>query len=99
MVRSHIDYVLPVFGTSQSNKQIATLEKLQYRAARLTTGAMIRTSDDNIYKDLGWETINPRIRLFNKPREWLVLVGFGWFLIKLINSQPKSTKNARHLCI
>ena len=30
---------------------------------------------------------------------WLVLVGFGWFLIKLINSQPKSTKSALPLCI
>ena len=30
---------------------------------------------------------------------WLVLVGFGWFLIKLINSQPKSTKSAQPLCI
>ena len=61
MVRSHIDYVLPVFGPSLSNKQIATLEKLQYRAARLTTGAMIRTSGDKMYKDLGWETIKTRI--------------------------------------
>ena len=54
MVRSHIDYVLPVFGPSLSNKQIETLEKLQYRAARLTTGAMIRTIGDKMYKDLGW---------------------------------------------
>ena len=61
MVRSHIDYVLPVFGPSLSNKQIETLEKLQYRAARLTTGAMIRTSGDKMYKDLGWETIKTRI--------------------------------------
>ena len=27
------------------------------------------------------------------------MVGFDWFLIKLINSHPKSTKSARHLCI
>ena len=50
MVRSHIDYVLPVFSPSLSNKQIATLEKLQYRAARLITGAMSRSSGDKIYK-------------------------------------------------
>ena len=37
MVRSQIDYVLPVVGPSLSNKQIATFEKLHYRAARLTT--------------------------------------------------------------
>ena len=61
MVRSHIDCVLPVFGPSLSNKQIATLEKLQYRAARLITGAMSRSSGDKIYKDLGWETITTRI--------------------------------------
>ena len=30
---------------------------------------------------------------------WLFFVGFCWFLIKLINSQPKSTKSARPLCI
>ena len=61
MVRSHIDYVLPAFDPSLYNKQIATLEKFQYRAARLTTGAMIRTSGDKMYKDLGWETIKTRI--------------------------------------
>ena len=65
MVRSHKDYVLPVFGPSLSNKQIATLEKLLYRAARLTTGGMIRTSDDKMYKDLGSETIKTRILILS----------------------------------
>ena len=39
-----------VFGPSLFNKQVATLEKLQYTADRLTTGEMIRTSGDKMYK-------------------------------------------------
>ena len=54
MVRSHIDYVLPVFGPSLSNKQILQLEKLQCRA-------MIRINTDKLYKELGWESIRTRI--------------------------------------
>ena len=50
MVRSHIDYVLPVFSPSLSNKQILLLDKLQYRAARLAIGARIRTNTDKLFK-------------------------------------------------
>ena len=38
------------FGPSLPKKQVATLEKLQYTATRLTTGAMIRTSGEKCIK-------------------------------------------------
>ena len=61
-VRSCIDYCLPVYGPSLSNTQVNKLDQLQYRAARMATMAMKFTSKEKIFKDLGWESIENRIK-------------------------------------
>ena len=61
-VRSCIDYCLPVYGPSLNNTQINKLDQLQYRAARLATMTMKFTSKEKIFKDLGWESIDCRIK-------------------------------------
>ena len=61
-VRSCIDYCLPVYGPSLNNTQVNKLDQLQYRAARMATMAMKFTSKEKIFKDLGWESIECRIK-------------------------------------
>ena len=39
------------------------LDNLKYRAAKIVTGALKFTSQDNLFKELGWETTTQRIKL------------------------------------
>ena len=54
-----------VYGPRLNNIQIDKLDKLQYRAARITTMAMKFTSKQKLYEDLGWECIAKRIQLLS----------------------------------
>jgi hypothetical protein len=54
-VRSIIDYGLPLKQT-----EISRLENIQYRAAKLVTGAFHFTSKDKLNIELGWESIPKR---------------------------------------
>ena len=60
-VRSSIDYAISVFGPSLTNSQIQTLDNLNYRAARLVTGALKFTSSEKLLNELGWESTRKRI--------------------------------------
>ena len=60
-VRSCIDYCIQVFGNSINEKQIAKLDKLQHRAAKVTTMVMKFTSKEKLFLDLGWENYKTRI--------------------------------------
>ena len=64
-VRSCIDYCIQVYGPCLNNNQIDKLDKLQYRAARITTMAMKFTSKQKLYEDLGWECIDKRIEFLS----------------------------------
>ena len=64
-VRSIIDYCLPLFGPSLSKKQIAKLNKIQYRAARIAAQVPKCASASKLYCDLGWETIEDRIKFLS----------------------------------
>ena len=55
-VRASIDYCLTVFGPCLNLLQIKKLDNLLYRAAKIVTGAQKFTSQDNLLKELGWET-------------------------------------------
>ena len=59
-VRSVIDYALPVYHKNLKQTDIARLEKLQYRAAKIVTGALHFTNKDKLNYELGWETILER---------------------------------------
>ena len=60
-IRSSIDYAITVFGPSLNNSQIKTLDNLNYRAARLVTGAQKYTSSEKLLNELGWENTTKRI--------------------------------------
>ena len=59
-VRSVIDYGLPVYFESLTQTQKMRLEQIQYRAAKLVTGALHLTSKEKLNTELGWETIQKR---------------------------------------
>ena len=59
-VRSVVDYALPVYYKTLKQTEIARLESLQYRAAKIVTGALHYTSKEKLNIELGWETINER---------------------------------------
>ena len=64
-VRSVIDYALPVYFNTLKQTEIARLENLQYRAAKIVTGALHYTSKDKLNTELGWETIADRGKLLS----------------------------------
>ena len=59
-VRSVIDYALPLYGNNLKKIDLERLERLQYRAAKLVTGAMHHTSKEKLNCELGWESIKKR---------------------------------------
>ena len=62
-VRSRIDYGLHIFYHSLTQQQKDRLSRLQYRAAKLVTGAPHCTSQVKLEHELGWETISNRAQM------------------------------------
>ena len=60
-VRSVVDYGLLVYGSSLKQTDLTRLERLQYRAAKVVTGALHFTSRVKLNAELGWEDIKTRI--------------------------------------
>ena len=60
-VRSVVDYALPLYGNTLKQTELARLEQLQYRAAKVVTGALHFTSRAKLNEELGWESIQKRI--------------------------------------
>ena len=60
-VRSVIDYALPVYANNLKVSELARLDKIQYRAAKLVTGALHFTNKEKLNKELGWESFQKRI--------------------------------------
>ena len=61
-VRSVIDYALPIYGNKLKQTDLARLERLQYRAGKLVTGALHHTSREKLNNELGWESIHKRMQ-------------------------------------
>ena len=61
-IRSSIDYSLIAFGPSLNDSQLKILDNLNYRAARLVSGAQKYTSCEKLLKDLAWEDTRARIK-------------------------------------
>ena len=55
-----MDYSLPVYFNSLNSKQKATLEKIQYTAAKIVSGALHNTSKVSLNNELAWECIDTR---------------------------------------
>ena len=62
-VRSVIDYALPVYCNTLKQTEINRLETVQYRAAKVVTGALHFSSKEKLNCELGWETIQKRADL------------------------------------
>ena len=56
-VCSVIDYALPVYYHSLKITEKALLDKVQYTAGKLVTGALHYTSSLKLNEELGWESI------------------------------------------
>ena len=70
-VRSVIDYGLIIYFHSLKQTDQARLTQLQYRAAKLVTGALHFSSKEKLDSELGWESISQRaeflgLSLFHK---------------------------------
>ena len=59
-IRPHFDYCDTVYDGHITIRDATRLEIQQNRSARLTTGALFRTSSDNIRTELGWEKLKTR---------------------------------------
>ena len=60
IVRSVIDYGLPIYFNNLLQTEMRRLSQLQYRAAKLVTGAFHLTSQVKLEAELGWESISSR---------------------------------------
>ena len=60
-VRSVIDYALPLYANNLKIIELARLDKIQYRAAKIVTGAMHFTNREKLNIELGWESFQTRI--------------------------------------
>ena len=69
--RPHLDYgdiiydiadlnKTSIFTSAASNLRMEKIEMIQYRAARIITGAWQGTSREKLYDDLGWESLQNR---------------------------------------
>ena len=56
-----MDYGIIVWGTTLKQSDLDRLERIQYRAAKLVTGALHLTSREKLNNELGWETIKVRV--------------------------------------
>ena len=59
-VRSVVDYALPVYYHSLKVTEKALLDKIQYTAGKVVTGALHYTSSAKLDNELGWESIATR---------------------------------------
>ena len=100
-VRSSIDYAITVFGPSLNAMQIKKLDSLNYRAARIVTGAQKSTSCDKLFNELGWENTTKRIEFlcltqFYKIRHRLTTPLVHECLPPLLNTNYPTNRTFQH---
>ena len=64
-IRSVLEYGLVVYYNSLTQNQQLRLSQVQYRAARLCTGALYLTSQVKLEKDLSWEPLSSRVNFLS----------------------------------
>ena len=100
-IRSSIDYAITVFGPSLNAMQIKKLDNLNYRAARIVTGAQKSTSSAKLLNELGWETTINRIEYlcltqFYKIKHRLTTPLVYECLPPLLNSKYPTNRTFQH---
>ena len=53
IVRSVVDYALPLYGNNLKKTDLSRLERLQYKAAKLVTGSLYLTSKERLNNEVG----------------------------------------------
>ena len=100
-IRSSIDYAITVFGPSLNAMQIKKLDNLNYRAARIVTGAQKSTSSEKLLNELGWENTTKRIEFlcltqFYKIRYRLTTPLVHECLPPLLNTNYPTNRTFQH---
>ena len=62
IIRSVIDYALPVYANNLKLTELARLDRVQYKAGKLVCGALHYTSREKLNIELGWENFHNRIK-------------------------------------
>ena len=62
IIRSVIDYALPVYANNLKLTELAHLDRLQYKAGKLVCGALHYTSREKLNNEQGWENFHNRIK-------------------------------------
>ena len=88
-VRSVIDYGLIVYFNSLKVAQINRLRQIQYRAAKLCTGALHFTNQASLEKDLAWESLTERASFLSLSLFHKVHLDLTRPLIKTIMPKPQ----------
>ena len=60
IVRSIIDYALPIYANNLKLTDLACMDMLQYRAGKLVSGALHFTNREKLNIELGWENFQTR---------------------------------------
>ena len=60
-----MDYALPLYGNTLQNSELARLEQLQYRVAKIVTGTLHFPSPEKLINDFGWKTIKNSFKFLN----------------------------------
>ena len=99
-VRSIIDYGLTVFGSTLKQSDLDRLERLQYSAGKICTGALHLTSKEKLNLEMGWESIKTRIDFLGLSLFHKIHVGETRPLIKTYMTdyivKPNSKLNATY---
>ena len=93
-VRSKLEYASIVWDNC-TEAQKEQIEQVQYRAAKIVSGAIHRTSKELVYKELGWHTLSER-RQVQRLKVFHKMVN-GTAPVYLQNEIPDPDPNHEHL--
>ena len=95
-IRSVLEYGMIVYFHSLTQTQLARLSRVQYRAARLCTGALPYTSQLKLEQDLGWPSLAKRADFLSLTVFHKISLNLTRPLIrKCMPSTKINTKNTR----
>ena len=94
-IRSVIDYGLIIYYHTLKTTEAARLNQLQYRAAKLCTGALHYTSQAKLEDDLAWESIAERASFLGLCFFQKIHLGETRPLIRTCMSKLKSNLTSR----
>lgn len=89
-VRSTIEYGLVIYWHTLKPTEAARINQIQYRAAKICTGALHFSSQSKLEEDLSWETIDSRAKFLGLTIFHKVHLGLTRPLVKACMPQRNS---------